>query len=153
MGRWAPGDACRGVPTWGWPVCSAADLDSPVQVEFIGERYGRPGGAPDHRVTLFGIVNFGARPSTPCNPAEGACAGVSSGRGGAPDPLPAAALDEPGRLDRVHRAPMPPVADAVMPVQTGTAAVVPFVNASGAPADEWVGLGEADAFVAAKKDN
>ena len=34
------------------------DLDSPVQIEFIGERYGRPGSAPDHRVTLFGIVNF-----------------------------------------------------------------------------------------------
>lgn len=48
---------------------------------------------------------------------------------------------------------MPPVADAVMPVQTGTVAVVPFVNASGAPADEWFGAGEADAFVAAKKDN
>ena len=27
-----------------------------------------------------------------------------------------------------------------MPVQTGTVAVVPFVNASGAPADEWVGV-------------
>lgn len=34
------------------------DLDSPVQIEFIGERYGRPGSAPDHRVTLFGIANF-----------------------------------------------------------------------------------------------
>ena len=36
------------------------DLSSPVQIEFLGERYGRPGSAPDHRVTLFGIVNFGA---------------------------------------------------------------------------------------------
>ena len=124
------------------------DLGSPVQIEFLGERYGRPGGAADHRITLFGIVNFGARPSTPCNPAEGACAGIASGRGGAPDPLPAAALDEPGPLDRAP-APMPPVADAVMPAQTGTVAVVPFVNASGAPADEWVGAGMAETLAMA----
>ena len=124
------------------------DLGSPVQIEFLGERYGRPGGAADHRVTLFGIVNFGARPSTPCNPAEGACAGIASGRGGAPDPLPAAALDEPGPLDRAA-APVPPVADAVMPAQTGTVAVVPFVNASGAPADDWVGAGMAETLAMA----
>jgi hypothetical protein len=29
-----------------------------VEVEFIGERYTRPGGA-DHRAGLYGIVNFG----------------------------------------------------------------------------------------------
>ena len=34
------------------------DLSTPVEVEFIGERYARPGGA-DHRVGLFGIVNLG----------------------------------------------------------------------------------------------
>ena len=38
------------------------DLDSPLQVEFTAERYGRPGGAADHRLMLFGIVNLGARP-------------------------------------------------------------------------------------------
>ena len=37
------------------------DLDSPLQVEFTAERYGRPGGAADHRLMLFGIVNLGAR--------------------------------------------------------------------------------------------
>ena len=124
------------------------DLDSPVQVEFIGERYGRPGVAPDHRVTLFGIVNFGARSRAPCNPAEGACVGVASDRGVAPHPPPAAARDEPGRLDRAV-APVPPVADAVPRVQTGTVAVVPFVNASGAPADEWVGAGMAETLAMA----
>lgn len=49
------------------------DLDSPLQVEFIGERTGRPGGAADHRVTLFGIINFGSRPHRACNPAVAAC--------------------------------------------------------------------------------
>ena len=35
-------------------------LDSPLQVEFVGERYVRPQGRADHRLTLFGIVNIGA---------------------------------------------------------------------------------------------
>ena len=34
-------------------------LDSPLQVEFVGERYVRPQGGADHRLTLFGIVNIG----------------------------------------------------------------------------------------------
>ena len=37
-------------------------LDSPLQVEFVGERYVRPRGRADHRLTLFGIVNLGSRP-------------------------------------------------------------------------------------------
>ena len=36
-------------------------LAIPMQVEFVGERYVRPRGGADHRVTLFGIVNIGAR--------------------------------------------------------------------------------------------
>ena len=36
------------------------DLSTPVEVEFLGERYARPGGGADHRVGLYGIVNFGA---------------------------------------------------------------------------------------------
>ena len=36
-----------------------------------------------------------------------------------------------------------------MPVQTGTVAVVPFVNVSGAPADEWVGAGMAETLAMA----
>ena len=35
-------------------------LDSPLQVEFLSERYVRPQGVVDHRFTLFGIVNIGA---------------------------------------------------------------------------------------------
>ncbi len=46
-------------------------------------------------------------------------------------------------------APVPPVADAAMPVQTGTVAVVPFVNVSGAPADERVGAGMAETLAMA----
>ena len=34
-------------------------LDSPLQVEFVGERHVRPRGGADHRLTLFGIVNIG----------------------------------------------------------------------------------------------
>ena len=48
------------------------DLASPLQVEFMGERYARPGGA-DHRVSLYGIVNFGTRPGRACNPAVAPC--------------------------------------------------------------------------------
>ena len=51
------------------------DLASPVQVEFMGERYARPGGA-DHRVSLYGIVNFGARPARPCTPVAAPCTGT-----------------------------------------------------------------------------
>ena len=36
------------------------NLDSPLQVEFVGERYVRPRGGADHRLTLFGIVNLSA---------------------------------------------------------------------------------------------
>ena len=35
-------------------------LDSPLQVEFLSERYVRPQGVVDHRFTLFGIVTIGA---------------------------------------------------------------------------------------------
>ncbi len=63
------------------------DLASPVQVEFMGERYARPGGA-DHRVSLYGIVNFGARPRRPCNPAVAPCTdtGADAARAAPPEP-------------------------------------------------------------------
>ncbi len=51
------------------------DLASPVQVEFAAERYGRPGGPAAHRVSLYGIVNFGARRRPPCETPVPACAG------------------------------------------------------------------------------
>ena len=56
------------------------DLASPVQVEFMGERYARPGGA-DYRVSLYGIVNFGARPGRACNPAVAPCIGSEADAG------------------------------------------------------------------------
>ena len=37
------------------------DPNGPLQVEFMGERYVRPRAGLDHRFTLFGIVNLGAR--------------------------------------------------------------------------------------------
>ena len=38
----------------------SGDLATPVEVELLGERYGRPDGGADHRVGLYGIVNFDA---------------------------------------------------------------------------------------------
>ena len=37
----------------------SGDLSTPVEVEFMGERYARPDGGADHRVGLYGILNFG----------------------------------------------------------------------------------------------
>ena len=37
----------------------SGDLSTPVEVELLGERYGRPEGGADHRVGLYGIVNLG----------------------------------------------------------------------------------------------
>ena len=62
------------------------DLGSPVQIEFLGERYGRPGGAADHRITLFGIVNFGAAPPRACDAAAGPCAEAGAAQGELPAP-------------------------------------------------------------------
>ena len=64
------------------------DLASPVQVEFMGERYARPGRA-DLRVSLYGIISFGARPARTCNPAVTACIG-SEARAGREAPQDAA---------------------------------------------------------------
>ena len=41
----------------------SGDLTAPVEVELLGERYGRPDGGADHRVGLYGIVNFGEPPA------------------------------------------------------------------------------------------
>ena len=38
----------------------SGDLATPVEVELLGERYGRPDGGADHRVGLYGILNLGA---------------------------------------------------------------------------------------------
>ena len=62
------------------------DLGSPVQIEFMGERYGRPGGVADHRITLFGIVNFGAARPRACDAAAGPCAEAGAAQGQLPVP-------------------------------------------------------------------
>ena len=36
-------------------------LDGPFQIEISGERYDRPGGNPDHRFSMFGVLNLGGR--------------------------------------------------------------------------------------------
>ncbi len=38
----------------------SGDLSTPIEVELLGERYGRPDGGADHRVGLYGILNLGA---------------------------------------------------------------------------------------------
>ena len=51
-------------------------LDSPLQVEFLSERYVRPQGVADHRVTLFGIVTLGAPSRRACRGSS--CAGATT---------------------------------------------------------------------------
>ena len=51
----------------------------PLQIEFVGERHFRPGGAAGHRIMLFGIVNLGGRPRMTCGDAEAACADAGAG--------------------------------------------------------------------------
>lgn len=67
----------------------SGDVASRVQVEFTGERYARPGGA-DHRVSLYGIINFGKRRDRACNRAVAGCGSAEAG--GAPT-----APRQPGR--------------------------------------------------------
>ena len=43
-------------------------FDGPIQLEVSGERYDRPGGDPDHRFSMFGVLNLGG--STPHMPAS-----------------------------------------------------------------------------------
>ena len=130
------------------------DLDSPVQVEFIAERYGRPGGAADHRVTLFGIVNFGARPRTPCNRAQSPCAAAGAVGSGPSAPR----LAETGR---VASGPPSGGADAsaatASAVRSGDAepstppavvAVGAFVNLTAVASDDWIGAGIAETLSA-----
>ena len=38
----------------------SGDLSAPVEVELLGERYGRPDGGADHRFGIYGILNLGA---------------------------------------------------------------------------------------------
>ena len=64
----------------------SGDFGSPVQVEFTGERYGRPGAPPDHRVSLYGIVNFGARPRSTCDQTPAACAAAGVPAAAGPGP-------------------------------------------------------------------
>ena len=67
---------------------------APVQLEVSGERYERPGGKPDHRVGMFGVVNLGGgrlapEPATDAEPAP---------RVPASDPLAAADVLQPASL-------------------------------------------------------
>ena len=65
---------------------SGRGFDSPVKVEFLGERYLRPGGAADHRFTLFGIINFGQRARRNCPASAPACNAPSAFPTPAPNP-------------------------------------------------------------------
>ena len=127
----------------------SGDLSSPVQVEFMGERYTRPGGGADHRITLFGIMNFGARKLRPCEAMAGMCAGAE--HAGTEPP-------EPPRTDPVEAEAVPPAGPPQAAPVPGTAAreapgrtvaVLPFANLSGEPADDWIGTGVAETLATA----
>ena len=59
-------------------------LEGPIELEVSGERYERPGGKPDHRVGMFGVVNLGGGKASP----ETATNGDPTPRVPAPVPAP-----------------------------------------------------------------
>ena len=95
------------------------DLSTPVEVEFLGERYARPGGGVDHRVGLYGIVNFG-------EPSARRAVSVTP-------PVAEVVERRPTAAEVVERRPRP------RPV-----AVEPLVNLSADPTDDWVGRSVAE---------
>ena len=123
-------------------------LDSPLQVEFAGERYVRPQGGADHRVTLFGIVNLGARSRRACGGSSCAGATVRGHGGNAPRDVAPTRLDRAPLMDEAivpsETAPNRQVAAPAAFFRTGSIAVIPFANASGAAFDDWIGAGMAE---------
>ena len=75
---------------------SRGGFGSPVQIEFLGERYFRPAGAADHRFTLFGILNFGAAERPRCPVASADCAGATASPEAKPAPEAASRTVKPG---------------------------------------------------------
>ena len=67
----------------------------PVQLEFTGERYDRPGNPSDHRFSMVGVVNFGAprakRSAVPRATTESRAAWPLRAAGAAPLPGPVSA--------------------------------------------------------------
>ncbi len=118
-------------------------LDGPIDLEISGERYERPGGKPDHRVGMFGVVNLGGGTASP----ETATNGDPTPRVAAPVP---AAVPDTRQLAPLRSKPslavwplgrpfMPaPVAGAA--VSETTLAVAPTVPAVPMTSDPEPGL-------------
>ena len=68
---------------------------SPLQIEFLGERFDQPGGGTDHRFTLFGIVNFRGHTSRRCPVASPSCGAAASSAPGKSPPPKAAGVVKP----------------------------------------------------------
>ena len=131
----------------------------PLGLEVSGERYAlRHPGRDEYRMSVLGsitfggaagrIVNLGARSRRACGGSS--CAGETVRGHGRRAPLVVA----PTRLDRgplMDEAIVPPETapswQVVAPealFRTGPLAVIPFVNASGAASDDWIGAGMAE---------
>ena len=74
---------------------SRGGFASPLQIEFLGERYDQPGGGTDHRFTLFGIVNFRGHTSRRCPEASPSCGAAASNAPGKSPPPKAAGVVKP----------------------------------------------------------
>ena len=74
---------------------SRGGFTSPLQIEFLGERYDQPGGGTDHRFTLFGIVNFRGRTFSRCPEASPSCGAAASNAPGKSPPPKAAGVVKP----------------------------------------------------------
>ena len=115
--------------------------DAPVQLEVSGERYERPGGKPDHRVGMFGVVNLGGGkppPETTTDVAPAPRVPVSDPAAVAdvlqPEPLPSKALLGALPLDQ----PVTPAPVVSVPVSEETTLAAapppPATAAAGGPA-------------------
>ena len=88
----------------------------PVQLEFTGERYDRPGNPSDHRFSMVGVVNFGAprakRRAVPRATTESRTAWPLRAANAAPLPRPVSApaprllVDDPGAGESAAPAPV-----------------------------------------------
>ncbi len=99
----------------GAPGQGPGSLQGPFQLEISGERYDRPGGNPDHRFSMFGVVNLGGR-----SPARGTATGI--------DPRLHEPASDPVGLAALQHAELPVSATDVAPIEAEAPALVSAVQ-------------------------
>ena len=99
----------------GAPGQGPGSLQGPFQLEISGERYDRPGGNPDHRFSMFGVVNLGGR-----SPARGTATGI--------DPRLHEPASDPVGLAALQHAELPVSATDVAPIEAEAPTLVSAVR-------------------------